>query len=259
MFSRIVFILLFCGLPYSAFADVKPTEPLTVVELFTSQGCYSCPPADEYLGELAALPNVIALSCHVTYWNYLGWKDTFSRKFCDNRQRRYQSVLKGGYRGVYTPQMIINGRYGGVGSQRERIQGLFNADQRRQEPVQTIKLSANSKHIDAVLPELSTHQSSEQAYFSSPPKRRHLFLLGTSGKHILPIKSGENSGKQLPYFHPVEYVENLGEWDGDARSLSIPLPKNSVIKDWIVIAQVLPLGEISAAGKLSVIQSGGTQ
>ncbi len=254
MFYRIAMILLLSSCSYTVLADTKSVEPLTVVELFTSQGCYSCPPADEYLGELAALPHVITLSCHVTYWNYLGWKDTFSRQFCDNRQRRYQSVLKGGYRGVYTPQMIINGRYAGVGSQQERIQGLFSADQRRQAPVQAIKLSITSQQIEAILPKLDTVKTDIQTYIPAPQKRRHLFLIGTSGKHVLPINSGENSGKHLPYFNPVEYAENLGEWDGDERSLSIPLPKNKAIKDWIIIAQAWPVGEIAAAGKLSHAQ-----
>lgn len=226
---------------FSCFSAFATAERVNVVELFTSQGCYSCPPADVFLGELAEREDVITLACHVTYWNYLGWKDTFSQPFCDNRQRHYQSVLRG-YKGVYTPQMVINGRYGGVGSQRRRIEGLLTADHRQQTPVSRIQLAVKQQKITVQLP-AKTAQS---------PKKQQLFLLGTSGNHVLPIHSGENSGKQLPYFNPVEYVQNMGQWDGDAATLQWALPADARIKDWIVIAQEWPVGEIIAAGKVNV-------
>src|SRR5215831_6029686 len=86
---------------------------LTVVELFTSQGCSSCPPADAYLGELAGRSDVIALAFHVDYWNYIGWMDPFSSKHMTQRQKDYQRTLNQRY--VYTPEMVVNGTAHEVG------------------------------------------------------------------------------------------------------------------------------------------------
>lgn len=235
---RILCLLL---LSASAFAG-KPSDQsaVNVVELYTSQGCYSCPPADKFLGELAKRDDIIAFSCHVTYWNYLGWKDTFSRPFCDNRQRQYLSVLKG-YKGVYTPQMVINGRYGGVGSQRHNIHQLLERDRREGIPLGFIKLKVRESKLVVALPSLVKPES----------HKRQLFLLGTTGEHWLPINSGENAGKRLPYFHPIEYVKNIGQWDGQAATLTWALPDNPAIRDWLVVAQVWPVGDIVAAGKVS--------
>lgn len=235
--SRFLACLLFLSL-YNA--NASASKSVDVIELFTSQGCYSCPPADVFLGELAQREEVIALSCHVTYWNYLGWQDTFSRPFCDNRQRQYQSVIKG-YKGVYTPQMVVNGRYGGVGSQRTKIEGLIEYDHRQQTPVRAISLRIEDQLLTVSLPNVT----------DLPVQKRQLFLLGTTGKHWLPIKSGENSGKRLPYFNPIEYVKNMGEWDGQVQSLQWVLPNNTAIKDWVVIAQQWPVGAMVAAGKIS--------
>jgi hypothetical protein len=94
-----------------------PTEKgVAVLELFTSEGCSSCPPADDVLRDLAKDSNVVALSFHVTYWNRLGWKDSFSQKIFDERQYRYAEKFK--ENGVYTPQAVINGETGMVGSKR---------------------------------------------------------------------------------------------------------------------------------------------
>jgi hypothetical protein len=235
MYCRYLLLLL---VSVSAVAEKPSAQTINVVELFTSQGCYSCPPADEFLGELDKRPDYITFSCHVTYWNYLGWKDTFSRSFCDNRQRQYQSVLRG-YKGVYTPQMVINGRYAGVGSKRSRIEGLIEQDHRRQASIQPIVLQVNSENLVVKLPKI----------VESDANKRQLFLLGTSGAHVLPINNGENSGKRLPYFNPVEYVQNMGQWDGQAKTVEWMLPRDSTIKDWVVVAQVWPIGEITAAGK----------
>jgi len=259
MFYRLFPLFLLISSIASA-AD-SPARPVTVVELFTSQGCYSCPPADEFLGELDTQAQVITLSCHVTYWNYLGWKDTFSRPFCNNRQRQYQSVLKGGERGVYTPQMVINGRYGVVGSRRSKVAAIIAADHQYETSVSAITLSikhtADGSILTAQLPE--TQRDATQRHAAATKVIKHqLFLFGTTGKHLLPITSGENGGKQLTYINPIEYVENKGEWNGKAqrvewllpKELSKTLSKGAAIEDWVVVAQQWPLGEIIAAGTI---------
>ena len=98
-------------------SDAK-AEPRAVLELFTSQGCNSCPPADKFLSELAQRNDVLALSFHVDYWDYLGWKDTFASKDNTHRQSLYRDRLMGRY--VYTPQMIIDGRVEMQGTDRSR-------------------------------------------------------------------------------------------------------------------------------------------
>jgi len=98
-------------------------DPRAVVELFTSQGCSSCPPADKIIGELAKDPSVIALSLPIDYWDYLGWKDTLADSRFSARQRAYSQVR--GDRNVYTPQAVVNGSLHVIGSDRDSIEGAI--------------------------------------------------------------------------------------------------------------------------------------
>ena len=211
-------------------------KPVTVVELYTSQGCYSCPPADKLLGKLKQAPNIIAFACHVTYWNYLGWRDTFSRPFCDNRQRNYQRYLKG-RAGVYTPQMIINGRYAGVGSQRQNMQHIITYAQ-QQDDIIPIDFSANQQEL--TINPLDTYTDNDDL---------QLYVLGISGDHLLPISKGENGGKKLPYYNPVEYAANLGQWNTRNIQRHQIKKHQATINEWIVIAQSIASGGMIAAGK----------
>src|SRR5712672_3914828 len=106
-------------------AIIRPAhaEPRAVVELFTSQGCSSCPPADQIIGELAKDPSVIALSLPIDYWDYLGWKDTLADSRFSARQKAYSHVR--GEREVYTPQVVVNGSKHVIGSDRARIEGAI--------------------------------------------------------------------------------------------------------------------------------------
>jgi hypothetical protein len=233
-------ILFLTSVALQAQTLTKPDAPI-VVELFTSQGCYSCPPADDLLGNLRNQANIIALSCHVTYWNHLGWKDTFSHPFCDNRQRNYQAQLKGNS-GVYTPQIVVSGRYGAVGSQASRVSRLINVANKNT-PLQRIKLSiTNNGQLKIELPNTQTDQ------------KQQLLLFGTSGSHHLPITSGENGRKKLHYHNPIEYIVDLGSWEGNKKTLSNEIAGNPNIQEWVVVAQLLPLGAITAAGKLTLPQ-----
>ncbi|MEO0442218.1 MAG: DUF1223 domain-containing protein [Pseudomonadota bacterium] len=220
--------------PSATAADKLPV-PLTVVELFTSQGCYSCPPADTYLGYLSKQENTITLACHVTYWNYLGWRDTFSRDYCDQRQRRYQALLQG-RQGVYTPQIVVNGRYGVVGSRSARVDKIID-HARRRETIAPIDIQpSGDQQIKITLPTLSDQEPQQ------------LWLLGTTGEHLLPISRGENGGKRLRYHDPVEQVIDLGLWAKDTKEI-LQKVGSTKVKKWIVIAQNSPMGAITAAGQ----------
>ncbi len=233
--------LLLCLLLFNGYNAYASSEPLAVIELFTSQGCYSCPPADSFLGKLKEQPNTIAVSCHVTYWNYLGWRDTFSRKFCDNRQRHYQRHLKGNA-GVYTPQMVVSGRFGAVGSRTSRVSRIIDIA-KKHAPLLPINLSIDASTADQLSIQLPTLNSDQT---------QQLFLLGTSGEHSLPISHGENGGKRLTYHNPIEHVVDLGHWDGQEKRLTQAIAGHPDIDEWVVIAQRMPIGEITAAGKLTL-------
>src|SRR4051812_30961894 len=115
-------------------AEGNPSNGPWAVELFTSQGCSSCPPADQNLGKLARRPDIVALSFHVDYWDYIGWKDRFASKESTERQRIYARTLKQRY--VYTPEMVVDGRAHEPGVKDGAIEGLL-AEARRQSAKRT--------------------------------------------------------------------------------------------------------------------------
>ena len=138
------------ALALSAFAGnglaEESDKPLGVVELFTSQGCNSCPPADEFFAELAAKENIIALAYHVDYWDYLGWQDTLSRK--ENTERQYDYMRAFGSRSVYTPQAVINGRSHVNGASRKEVDGTLARLQKTGEGMRVgIKVSRTSDRV----------------------------------------------------------------------------------------------------------------
>src|SRR5260221_978753 len=123
MTRAFLFVSLLAGVASSAAMARGAEAPPVVVELFTSQGCSSCPPADNFLGELAQRADVLALAFHVDYWNYIGWTDPFASKLATQRQRDYSQRLA--LRPVYTPQMVVNGVAEGVGAEPETINPLI--------------------------------------------------------------------------------------------------------------------------------------
>src|ERR1041385_8896773 len=117
----------------SAQAEPRQGEPRAVIELFTSQGCSSCPPADKLIGEYARDPSVIALSLAVDYWDYLGWKDTLAMSGHSNRQRAYAKSR--GDRQVYTPQAVIDGAIHALGSDKAAIERAIRLEHERSSPL----------------------------------------------------------------------------------------------------------------------------
>lgn len=220
--------------------DAASSAPLpllsgpVVVELFTSQSCSSCPPADELLVEFATHDNVIALGCHVTYWDHLNWRDTLSHKFCTNRQRGYARQLRKNQ--VYTPQMVVNGTDEFVGSNRAKALSALTAG-----TVQPIKLShTDGGTLTATLPALT-----------GGPNLQTLWLLRLQPRHTQAIRSGENRGATITYVNSVEALEQVGSWSGSAQTLTLPIPKGETENPgYALIAQPQGFGPISAAGQL---------
>ena len=190
----------------------KNVDAPIVLELFTSQSCSSCPPADKFLGELAAEENIIALSCNVTYWNYLHWEDTLSHDFCTDRQRRYAGARATGR--VFTPELLVNGQISTVGSQRGQVRKALRNQAGKVFP---IKVKHNAlAGVKISLPDM-------------PKGDGYLVEVIAYGEdHSQAVPSGENAGKTLHYTNPVKAIMVVEKaWQGDT--------KNFVIQDQTVM------------------------
>jgi len=219
--------------------NLTASQQPIVVELFTSQSCSSCPPADQVLAELAVHDQVIAIGCHVTYWDHLQWKDTLSQAFCTDRQRAYAAAF--GNPQVYTPQMVINGEVEFVGSNRSRAaQAITTPDH----AVQPLKLTLTSDTVlTLTLPDLAVKAAPQT-----------LWLMQYQNHHSQRMKAGENRGKTVAYTNPAQALKKVGAWSGDAQTLDIPIPKSwpkPNLGGYIVLAQTNGFGAIVAAGKVA--------
>lgn len=196
-------------------AEVPSDPNLVVVELFTSQGCSSCPPADAFLGELAKRSDVLALSLHVDYWNYIGWTDPFSSPTMTARQRAYSRSL--GRRYVFTPQMVIDGRFQEIGSSRAKVLRAIAAV-KRQAPSK-LRLEVVSKGAGKAAVRIPASQASAIAT---------VWLMGFDNKHTTRIASGENSGRTISYHNVVRAIRAIGTWGGNATEIPFDLTRQSV-------------------------------
>ncbi len=187
------------GLWMSATGMALADQPV-VVELFTSQGCSSCPPADRILGELAERDDVIALAMHVDYWDYLGWKDAFADPSNTKRQRAYARAA--GERSIYTPQMVIGGKDHVIGSKPMKISNLLRKHARKEAAVD-VKLSKSGNQITV------------RATPNGPIRGGALVQLVTYlPKSTVDIRRGENAGRKITYHNIVQDVVVLGKWNG---------------------------------------------
>ena len=196
-------------------AIIRPAhaEPRAVVELFTSQGCSSCPPADKIIGELAKDPSVIALSMPIDYWDYLGWKDTLADARFSARQKAY-SLMRGD-RDVYTPQAIVNGEAHVIGSDLPGIERAIGA---------TIK-SEGVMSVPVSMKLSGGHITVSVADSSKAPAAIHgeVWICSISRAVPISIGRGENRGRELTYYNVVRNVLKVGDWNGTAGSWTVPL------------------------------------
>ena len=194
----------------SAFAQDRPIKG--VVELFTSQSCSSCPPADKVLGEVIMRGDVLGLAFHVDYWNYLDWKDTFSNQESTKRQYAYAKSLNS--RQVYTPQMIVNGTDVVAAGSPEAV---FQAMDAAGDGALSVDISAGIENETLVV---KAGKGKGDA---------NLVLLVFETREMVDIKRGENSGKKIEYHNAVTQVRTLGMWKGE--DLSVELPKREYLTD----------------------------
>jgi len=205
-----------------------------VVELYTSQGCSSCPPADAYLHELAGQDGIVALAMHVDYWDYIGWKDIFGDPAHTARQKSYAKAQ--GHRMVYTPQMMVDGTYGVAGTKPEAVAAAIEKHRTKPNPVMLdLRREGGTLHI-AATPR------------GTPLGRMDVTLLRYQPKASVAIKSGENAGRTLSYVNIVTMMEPLGPWTGTKPlRLSHPIKGDQPV---VVLIQKAGHGPITGAAKL---------
>ena len=188
-------------------AETAVSPAPVVVELFTSQGCSSCPPADQFLGELAARTDVIALAFHVDYWDYIGWKDPYAMPAATARQRAYADTL--GLHTVYTPQMVIDGRLDVVGSHRSGVEAAIGKATAQRKLA--LEITATAGHARVVVPA------------GKADERGEVLLVVFDSRRETPVKRGENAGRTLVEHNIVRDVLRLGTWTGEAATFEIEL------------------------------------
>jgi hypothetical protein len=186
-------------------------EPRAVIELFTSQGCSSCPPADKLMGELSRDPSLITLSLPVDYWDYLGWKDTLAQHGHSIRERAYADAR--GDREVYTPQVVINGVAHAVGSDKGAIEQAIDQTRRNASLLTLpVTMTVADGKVTVNVPAAAKDQASAEVW-----------LCPITKKAQVEINRGENRGHTLTYYNVVRRWVKLGTWSGKAESFSVPL------------------------------------
>jgi len=211
MFSRRLLGLIASSAAFLAFAglshaDSVTAQPKAVVELFTSQGCAQCPPADALLTSLAERGDVVALAYHVDYWDYIGWEDTFGAKSFSDRQRSYAKSW--GSSRIYTPQMVVNGSEGVVGSKRDAVRDAL-ASAQLPLPV------ALERHGDMLMVRIPADETLADA---------SIWLVRYLVRADVGIDAGENAGKAMVYTQVVTDRQILGAWEATAGAeIKLPL------------------------------------
>jgi hypothetical protein len=187
------------------------SEPRAVVELFTSQGCSSCPAADKLLGELSADPSLVPISVPIDYWDYLGWKDTLADPRNTARQKAYAQARGDGQ--VYTPQVVVNGSVHVLGSDRNAIEAAI-AKSRKSGAMAAppVTLSLAGGDVKVALP-------------AGAPLRQaaEVWLCGLTTAATVAIGRGENKGRTVTYHNVVRKWIKLGDWNGKEHTWSVPL------------------------------------
>lgn len=218
-----------------AFTSVSAAaDSPVVVELYTSQGCSSCPPADAHLTQLADRDDVIALALHVDYWDYIGWKDEFADAKFTRRQKAYANAA--GHSSIYTPQIIINGVEHVVGNRRKDVALIIRQHAKKTAPVQMTLARENG--------ELSIAARAETA-LSGPVM---IQVVRYDPRKSVYIRSGENAGKEIVYSNIVTEWQNLGEWDPrNPLNLSVKIKGDQPV---VVILQRPGPGQIIGTARL---------
>lgn len=194
-------------LPISAAAD--SADNVVMIELFTSQGCSSCPPADEHLAELADRKDVLALALHVDYWDYLGWQDTFAQAEHTLRQADYRDKM--GNRVLFTPQMIVDGTASVPAIRREVVEDA-------------IRTAAKSPHEAGIAIHREAGMLAAEITGGDARRPSTIWVASYDQEATVDIPRGENAGRTIVYRNIVEKLMKVGPWRGDGPA-RFPLPQ----------------------------------
>ncbi len=217
------------GLTLLSGVAASAAGPLTVVELFTSQGCSSCPPANDNVRALSDRPDVLALSFGVTYWDQLGWKDSFAQPKFTARQVDYARAL--GHDGPFTPQVVIDGRADVVGARKGEIEGLMAREYLSGGP--TVQIAGNVVSVGAG---------------RAPAKGADVWLVRYDPRIVqVSVQRGENTGRTLPHKNVVRQLTRLGAWTGAPARFTILAASEGL--STAVLVQTAGLGPILAAAR----------
>lgn len=224
----------------TAAAESRPVE--SVIELFTSQGCSSCPSADALMREYAQTPGMLVMSLPVDYWDYIGWKDTFASPRNTARQRAYAISL--GFNQIYTPQVIVNGSAHAVGSDRNQVDAAI-AHTRAVFRERRIPVKFTSEGETMIV-------EAGEAPAGVTIGQSTIWLAVIRKSADVAIKKGENSGRTLTYTNVVHDMTPVGVWDGKPARVTIANPSliQPDIEDAAVILQEGDLGPITGAAWL---------
>jgi hypothetical protein len=215
-----------------------------VVELFTSQGCSDCPAADRIVAELATRKDVLALSFPITYWDMLGWKDTFATEANTYRQKSYARTMNRS--GIYTPQIIVDGKIDVVGNQRDRVMSTISkrSTQIAIEPAIKLALGIASGRVEIAIPAAARGKG-------NPPAT--IWVMRTLSHAKVNVQQGENKNHQLSYANLVRELHRAGEWTGEAMKLDVPITTGKSKHDGIaVLLQSHDYGEVIAAAMIKL-------
>ncbi|QTL05065.1 DUF1223 domain-containing protein [Aquabacter sp. L1I39] len=216
-------------------ARADDLKPKAVVELFTSQGCASCPPADTLLSELATDPQVIALTLAVDYWDYVGWKDTLAKHGHSLRQRAYADLR--GDRMIYTPQMVVDGVVAAKGSDRRAVEKAISRERTGQTVLSVpVKLTREKDALVIELPAAKGHEgASATAGEPAPTGTAHVpvaseisadvWVCPVIASQAVSIGRGENAGKTVTYTNIVRGWIRLGPWTGTAARYEVDMSR----------------------------------
>ena len=193
-------LLSYVAAAWAAFGGAAAADGPVVVELFTSQGCSSCPPADKILAEIANREDIIALALHVDYWDYIGWKDIFANPAFTQRQRAYAQAA--GARSIYTPQMVVGGRDHVVGTKPMKLAEFIEAHAEAPDAV-SVDLSRSGDRLKV-----------EVRATGDVPGGMVVQLVTYTPNATVEIKRGENAGRTLSYHNIVRDWIEIGKWDG---------------------------------------------
>ena len=225
--SRLLVSLGFVALLSPAVAAERPV----VVKLFTSQGCSSCPPADAYLIELSkGRRDVLPLAFHVTYWDQLGWKDPFSLPSATERQSQYGRRFGDG---SYTPQIVVDGAAGMVGSHRSAVASAIERAKRESVTAAAVSVTRNGKLVSIEV--------------GSGTGNGRVLLIGFDREHTTPIGRGENGGRTLTEANIVRSIRPVGQWSGSPLKISEQFPEG---QDVAVVLEA-PNGQVIGASRLA--------